>query len=287
MADRAANALFTVLEDINRRPEPFQITTTRELWTDPFLAERMLEMHLDPDIEAASRKTAFIERSVAWMRTRFGIDADTAVLDLGCGPGLYTHRLAAAGARVTGIDFSERSLDHARAQAAAARLAIDYVHQDYLEYETGATFSLVMMIMCDFSVLSPAQRARLLENVRGLLRPGGHFLFDAYSLAAYAARREDATYARDQLDGFWAPDGYYGFCTTCKYDDRQVILDKYTIIEKDRTRTIYNWLQYFDPSALCRELTQGGFTVEALHGDVAGAPFRADGQEFAVIAAKA
>jgi len=286
MADRADNALFTILEDINRRPEPFQITTTRELWTDPFLAERMLEKHLDPDIDAASRKTAFIERSVNWIRTRFQIDSRTTILDLGCGPGLYTHRLAAAGARVTGIDFSEHSLGYARDQAAAARLDIDYIHQDYLEYETQATFGLVMMIMCDFSVLNPAQRARLLRKIHGQLRPGGHFLFDAYSLAAYASRREGASYARDQLDGFWAPNSYYGFCNTCKYDAQHVILDKYTIIEREQIRTIYNWLQYFDPEALCCELTQHGFVVETLHGDVAGAPFDAAGPEFTIIAAK-
>lgn len=287
MAERAPDPFFTVLEDINQRPEPFQKTTTRELWTDPFLAERMLEKHLDPEIDAASRKTAFIEQSVTWMRTRFRIDSRATVLDLGCGPGLYTHRLAAAGARVTGVDFSEHSLGYARARAAEARLAIDYVHHDYLTYETEATFSLVMMIMCDFSVLNPGQRARLLQKIHGLLRPGGHFLFDAYSLAAYASRQEDASYARDQLDGFWAPNNYYGFLNTFKYDDRHVVLDKYTILEKDRTRTIYNWLQYFDPDALCQELTRSGFTVQALHGDVAGAPFQADGHEFAIIAAKA
>lgn len=36
------------------------------------------------------------------------------ILDAGCGPGIYARILLDRGSRVTGIDFSERMLDHAR-----------------------------------------------------------------------------------------------------------------------------------------------------------------------------
>lgn len=35
-----------------------------------------------------------------------------------------------------------------------------------------------------------------------------------------------------------------------KYDDAKVVLDKYTIVEENRTCEVYNWLQYFDPERL-------------------------------------
>ena len=65
-----------------------------------------------------------------------------------------------------------------------------------------------------------------------------------------------------------------------------MVLDKYTIIEATRTRTIYNWLQYFSPEALEKEFVEGGFSIEKLYSDVAGSPFEQENVEFAVIAKK-
>src|SRR5688572_13307737 len=44
------------------------------------------------------------------------------VLDVGCGTGRHAIRLAAAGARVRGIDFSEAMLDQARQKPGAERV---------------------------------------------------------------------------------------------------------------------------------------------------------------------
>jgi 2-polyprenyl-3-methyl-5-hydroxy-6-metoxy-1,4-benzoquinol methylase len=40
------------------------------------------------------------------------VDESTEIADFGCGPGLYTEKLAERGATVTGIDFSENSIRH-------------------------------------------------------------------------------------------------------------------------------------------------------------------------------
>ena len=70
----------------------------------------MLEYHLNESIDVSSRNKNFIERSVEWIVSHFGVDKNTEIADFGCGPGLYTTRLAERGAIVTGIDFSENSL---------------------------------------------------------------------------------------------------------------------------------------------------------------------------------
>jgi len=71
-----------------------------------------------------------------------------------------------------------------------------------------------------------------------------------------------------------------------KYDDVKVVLDKYTIIEADRTREVYNWLQHFDTETLQSEFRVAGFDREALFGDVAGSPFSPEGQAFVIVARK-
>ncbi len=102
--------MYEQLIHINERPFPFSIYTADTLWTDPHIARQMLKAHLNPDTDSASRRPAFIEASVNWLQQRFNIGPGTRLADFGCGPGLYTTRLAQLGAAVTGIDFSENSL---------------------------------------------------------------------------------------------------------------------------------------------------------------------------------
>lgn len=274
--------LYQSLLTIDTRPEPFSVGTAAELWTDPHVARQMLAFHLAPEVSAASRRHDFIDRSARWLADL--LPAGGSALDLGCGPGLYTQRLARLGARVTGVDFSASSLAYARAQAEAAALTIDYMQANYLEWDAAERYDLITMIMCDFCVLSPARRSALLERVVDWLRPGGAFVFDAYTLAAYARRTEATTWRHQAADGFWSAGPCFELHATFRYDDAAVTLDKYTLIEPERQRVVHVWHQFFEPDALVAELAEHGLRAEALLGDVAGAPFDADADEFAVIA---
>jgi SAM-dependent methyltransferase len=276
--------VFEELERINSRPEPFSKYTASDLWTDEFTSAQMLAFHLNAEIDVSSRNARFIDRSVDWIASRFRIGQGTNIADFGCGPGLYITRLAKKQAKVTGIDFSPRSIAHARNAAAQEHLDIHYVQQNYLDFETNDRFDLILMIMCDFCALSPDQRKIMLEKFQTFLKPDGHVLLDVYSLNAFEQREATAMYAADLLDGFWSADKYYGFLNTFKYEEEKVILDQYTIVEADRTRTVYNWLQYFSPDALEKEFTAGGFSIDAYFADVAGTSYESASNEFAVIA---
>jgi len=232
---------FTWLEEINVRPAIWSAYTAADLWTDPHISKQMLAYHLNDAVDLSSRRTAFIERSVAFIVDRFGLRAGTSVADFGCGPGLYTTRLAASGAAVTGIDFSKGSLRYARDLATREGVTVDHVHADYFEYETAARFDLILMIMCDFAVLDPERRRNLLAKFHSLLEPGGAVLLDVGSLQAFGEREATVRYAPGLMGGFWSADPYFGFLNTFKYDAEHVVLDKYNIVEAGRTRTIMNW----------------------------------------------
>jgi cyclopropane fatty-acyl-phospholipid synthase-like methyltransferase len=276
--------MFEELERINERPEPFQFYTASDLWTDEHTSKQMLLFHLNEAIDVSSRNAEFIARSVSWMATEFNIGRGYKIADFGCGPGLYATRLAKRGANVTGIDFSKRSIDYAKDVAAREQLNISYVNQNYLEFETEDRFDLVLMIMCDFCALSPTQRKGLLRKFHKILKPSGSVLLDVYSSSAFEQREEVTTYEINQLNGFWSPNKYYGFLNTFKYDKEKTSLDKYTIIELDRARTVYNWLQYFSLEDLEREFRESSFSVKEPYSDVAGTPYDQKSSEFAVIA---
>ncbi|MFC2131810.1 class I SAM-dependent methyltransferase [Bacteroidota bacterium] len=278
--------MFEELEKMNNRPKPFEFYTAGELWTDEHTSEQMLSFHLNGDIDVSSRKAAFIDRSVEWIASRFNVGAGTKIADFGCGPGLYTTRLAKKQADVTGIDFSKRSIQYAKEIATRDELSIKYANQNYLEFETDNRFHLVLMIMCDFCVLSPTQRKKMLSKFHAILKTGGSVLLDVYSLAAYEKRVEASIYEVNQLNGFWSPNKYYGFVNTFKYEKEKVVLDKYALFEESRTRTVYNWLQYFTPEVLEKELTECGLVLEKVYSDVAGSPYNPAATEFAVVAKK-
>jgi SAM-dependent methyltransferase len=281
-----ASILFETLQRISQRPEVYSRYTTNALWSSPDISEMMLRYHLDGDVDLASRRTEFVEESLAWITATFGLGSGSRVIDLGCGPGLYTNRIARTGAQVTGVDISPRSIDYAREQAQSDGLDIDYRLGDYLELDIEPGYDLATMIMCDFCAMSPEQRGRLLRRVGELLAPGGVFLFDVYSVAYFETWEEMAAYGAGMMDGFWSAEPYYGFQNTFKYEVEKVVLEQYLIVERERSTEYYNWFQHYDVASLTAEVEAAGLVVDGVFGDVAGETFEPSLPEFAVVVRK-
>jgi 2-polyprenyl-3-methyl-5-hydroxy-6-metoxy-1,4-benzoquinol methylase len=283
-ASQKEKSFFDLLEEINTRPEPFACYTADELWTHEHTSEKMLQYHLDGEVDISSRKKEFLDASVEWITSRFNVASHSRIVDFGCGPGLYARRLAEKGAQVTGIDFSARSINYAKEAAEIEGLKIHYVNKDYFDWRTDEKYDLIMMIMCDYAALSPAQRSALLKKFRKMLNPGGSVLLDVYSLSAFRRRKEVSKYGLNLMDGFWAGEKYFGFLNTYRYEKEKVVLDKYTIITDVRIRTIYNWFKYFGTHELKEEFSKNGLNIIECYGDVAGRVYSPEYDEFAVIA---
>ena len=278
--------MFKELEEINSSPAPFQFYTADTLWTDNHISKKMLESDLNEDIEVSIQNREFINHSVDWIVTHFGIEKNRRVADFGCGMGTYATQLAEKGADVTGIDFSETFIQHAKEVAKQKEMDINYVLQDSLEFETEERFDLITLLLCDFCALSPSQRKTMLKKFYKFLKPDGSVLIDVYSLNAFNQREEAETYEHSRLNGFWSPENYYCFQNTFKYEEEKVVLDKYTIIEKERTRIAYNWLQYYSEDSLRKEFEENGFNVEGFYSDVTGTTTSPESLEIVIIVKK-
>jgi 2-polyprenyl-3-methyl-5-hydroxy-6-metoxy-1,4-benzoquinol methylase len=278
--------MFKELEEINSSPDPFQFYTADTLWTDNHISKKMLESDLNEDIEVSIQNREFINHSVDWIVTHFGIEKNRRVADFGCGMGTYATQLAEKGADVTGIDFSETFIQHAKEVAKQKEMDINYVLQDYLEFETEERFDLITLLLCDFCALGPSQRKTMLKKFYKFLKPDGSVLIDVYSLNAFNQREEAETYEHSRLNGFWSPENYYCFQNTFKYDEEKVVLDKYTIIEEKRTRVVYNWLQYYSEDSLRKEFEENGFKVEGFYDDLTGTTISPESLEIVIIAKK-
>ena len=278
--------MYKQLIQINERPQPFSVYTADTLWTDPHIAQQMLKTHLDQSTDLASRRLSFIEASVRWLQQRFNIGPGTRIADFGCGPGLYATRLAQLGAKVTGIDFSANSLAYAKETAVSHNLAIDYIHTNYLEFQSDKRFDLILLIYCDFCALSPAQRQQLLGIFRQHLADGGAIMLDVHSLVEYDKFEEGVSYGRCQSGDFWTDEDYFSFTNQFKYEAEHVTLAKYSIFTPSRSFEVYNWLQHFDRESLTAEFAASGLVITDWYANVAGEPPNSQSNTMAIVAQK-
>ncbi len=278
----AAGLDLAALTALQEKPAPF--TPGEPLfWDDPHISKGMLAAHLDPHVEAASRRSETIERTVDWIVAALDLKPGAAVLDLGCGPGLYAQRLARRGLRVTGVDYSRRSIAYAREQAEKLGLDIVYRYENYLDLPDEDAYDAVLLIYGDFCPLNPEQRARLLANVHRALRPGGAFVLDVSTPLHHQRWGSRKTWSAAE-SGFWRPGPHLVLAQGFDYPE-DIHLDQYIVIDADGALRVYrNWFQDYTPQRIRAELEAGGFEVLGLWGDLMGTPLDEDTEWIGVLA---
>ena len=244
-------------------------------WNDPHISARMLEAHLDPDTEAASRPPEAIDRTVEWLGPKLELQSGDSLLDLGCGPGLYSTRFARRGVQVTGVDYSRRSLDYAISQAQAEGLPIEYLYQDYVTIDAAqyaGRFKAAVLIYGDICVLDDAARDRVLANVHTMLAPGGLFAFDVTT----PTHRDRYGPPRDwtaSMGGFWKPGPYLELEQLLDYPEAQVYLRRSLVIEENGDLSDYRlWYHAYTAESMEPVLRRAGFELLEAWGDLTGAP---------------
>ena len=145
---------------------------------------------------------------VEYFRAVFNGFGGKRVLDVGCGGGILAEALATEGARVTGIDPSERSLSAARDHAQRAGLAIDYRRGTAEDVKTAGldgTYDLVFAV----DVLEHVDDLdRTLAGVAAVLAPGGGlgFLTHNRTIAGFLQVVWDEEYVQHTM-----PEGFHEF----------------------------------------------------------------------------
>jgi SAM-dependent methyltransferase len=175
---------MTLLDIVRRSSNPIPWSEGDNIpWHDPDFSQRMLQEHLSQDHDAASRRFVKIDNHVHWIHHELLSGHPTRILDLGCGPGLYTTRLARLGHECVGIDYSPASIAYARDLAADENLPCRYVHQDIRTAEYGTGFGLAMLIFGEFNVFRPTDAWTILGKARHALTAGGLLLLEPHAFS--------------------------------------------------------------------------------------------------------
>ncbi|MCM8565327.1 bifunctional 2-polyprenyl-6-hydroxyphenol methylase/3-demethylubiquinol 3-O-methyltransferase UbiG [Thauera linaloolentis] len=136
---------------------------------------------------------------LGWIDGKAGLAGKT-VLDVGCGGGILAEGMAALGAKVTGIDLSEKALSVARLHLFESGHGIDYrlVSAEAFADEAPGHFDVVTCMEMLEHVPDPAST---ISACARLVKPGGHVFFSTINrnLKAYALAIVGAEYVLNML----------------------------------------------------------------------------------------
>jgi len=240
----------------------------------------MLETHLNPDWDAASRKHSYIDRSVKWLESI--IPEGSKILDLGCGPGLYAIRLSEAGYDVTGMDFSRRSIAYAKEHDTKSK----YIYQNYLEMDYTEVFDAITLIFCDYAALIPEERKTLLSKIHRALKPNGLFIFDVFAERTHTGKCDRTSWSYHENGGFWCEKPHLCLGAEYYYENNTVKAQKTIIITEDDIHEYLIWDTVFTKNSLLNEVTPFGFQMYGIYDDVCGSQYTGEADTLCLVLKK-
>lgn len=254
-------------------------------WDDPHISKGMLETHLNPDTDLASRKPDTIDQQINHLVSSGLINSSDKLLDLGCGPGLLANRFAAKGVKVTGIDISQGSLNYAIAQARAYGFDIVYRLVNFLDLDYTNEFNAALQSFCEIGTLSDENRDILFRKIHRSLKPGGVFVFDVTT--PFLKLGPCPQYHWHILDrGFWRPGRHLTMEMRFDYLENNIILFQTIVLDEDKMTVYRIWNHNYTPETLKPALEKAGFQIENIWNNLDGTPYKAGGEGLAVAARK-
>lgn len=146
-------------------------------------------------------------RNVQKIFKKYGVPEQGSILELGCGTGKMTRRLAAGGYDVTAVDASQEMLEIAKNSGDDDIL---YVLQDMAELELpGRVDAAVSICDCMNYLLEEEQLLSAFSRVKKYLKPQGVFMFDMNSRYKYEQILAQNIFAEDREDASFIWNNFY------------------------------------------------------------------------------
>ena len=197
---------------------------------------------------------------------KYGHDSKR-ILDLACGTGELSVRLAEEGFEVTGVDLSEDMLSVAAVKAEKAGVTIPYYQQNMTELEGFSLFDCVIVFCDSINYLQTENEVKLtFQHIYNQLIDEGLFLFDAHSVYKIDHIFLNQTFTRndDEISYIW--DCFPGSLSNSVehdlsffvQDERNGLYQRYDETHVQRTFSVEQYAEW---------LTETGFKILDISAD--------------------
>lgn len=218
------------------------------------------------------------DQEVEQIQSMLQLSDPAKILDLACGFGRHTNRLAQKGHIVTGVDSSSGFLKMAKEDARKRDLKVRYLKKDMRKIPFRREFDFVLQLFTAFGYYSDDQNKVVLENVRRALKPGGQYLLDIAN--------------RDTIMKRWLPStvderGRNTMIDRMRFDPKtgKVHVRRTMLMGKRRIETRY-FIRVYNYTEISRMIEMAGMCIKEAFGGWNGAPFRADSNRMILVVKK-
>jgi len=218
------------------------------------------------------------DRQVAALVKILALDEPRDILDLACGFGRHTNRLAALGQRMTGVDLMPGFLDLARKDAQTRCVNVDYRLGDMRQIEFQDEFDCVLMLFTVFGYFRDDENLDVLKRVWRALRPGGRFVLDIQNRDSLVRRLLPSIVT--EKEGNLMIDRNTFDCLTGQLVTQRIVIRDGVRRDKPFFVRLY---AFTEMRAL---LEQAGMAVYQAFGDWDGGPLIPDSRRMIIIAQK-
>ena len=220
-------------------------------------------------------------RYITELLREYGIQ-DGLVLELGCGTGVLTRKLAAKGYDMIGVDYSEDMLEIAMDHRQEGE-DILYLLQDMREFELYGTVRAAVSI-CDSMnyIVEYQDLVQVMKLVNNYLDPGGIFIFDLNTPYKYEEILGENTFAENRPEGSFIWENYYdGETGINEYDLTLFVREKEGIYRKFEET---HYQRAYELDQVRRPVKYAGMELVAAYDAGTHKPVRQDSQRIYVIA---
>jgi cyclopropane fatty-acyl-phospholipid synthase-like methyltransferase len=230
-------------------------------WHDPDFSHRMLDEHLTQDHDAASRRSERIEMHVSWIHNSLLGSKQSKILDLGCGPGLYSNRLASMGHQCVGIDFSPASIRYARERASARNLSSEFIQEDIRTADYGDDYQLVMLLYGEFNVFRHEEIRDMLNRAYHSLARGGTLLLGPHTFEAVREMGHQTPTWDSSLYGLFSEQPHLSLKETFWDENAYAAMQRYYVIDASTSEVSRygQTINAYDDDGYRKILTDTGF----------------------------
>lgn len=255
--------------------------STRAFWDDPHISSQMMAFHLDPHLEAASKRHPTIDAECAYLAKALDLKSGKTLVDLGCGPGLYLERWVNTGASLVGVDLSPLAIATARQRLSAP---IRWINADYRHLPTDVMADVMTLIYYDFTALPVHEQIPLLQTLVKHLNPGGCLALDVMTPNQTVS---ESVSVKLRLGGFWSATQHLEIHQVFIHEAPLVIIDQYTLVDPQaHIESIRIQNRLLTKEELEAMLKAAGLTPVHWYSDLSGTPFDQNSKTLAVIATK-
>ncbi len=218
------------------------------------------------------------EKEIEFLIRELKLTKSMKILDLACGHGRHTNRLAEKGFRVTGVDINLGFLEIAKREAKKKKIKVEYIQEDMRKISYKEEFDRVLLLFTSFGYFEDEENFKVLENVSLALKPGGLFVFDTFNRDVFLKnflpyivieKGKDLMIERNTFDSV----------TGRVYNKRIVIRDG-----KRKDKPFF--IRLYNPTEIRDLLKRAGLSIFKIYSDFDSKPFVNDSWRMIIITKK-